>query len=394
MTAGKLRLLRELRPDRHSTASATGRARVATGSTPTWGTPSLRSTDVRTFYFFARVSERLPGSLTRRNCTTIPAPPTRETWRSAGDATTTCTTSDCSCGVSSAPHHRIEISPYVQYRDIDHPIFQVIAQVSRDYGLDARYENDDAARRDATTGSRWAFSRPGSTCPTGSTRTWPAAHGALTKNQEDRAASARGLCRERSVGDAAPHRCGGSASRPRRSGRAVICFLSNGDQSDRRVYNPRAAARSGFLYAMPKVDGQFYGNASRSFEPPLLLELNSLTVPGFIALDGQSAWQFELGFRGSRDGVAWDVAAYDIELENEILNLNVQPFPGRAVHRADLSKRPAHAALRTRGRGGLSGGPGDGCAWPTHWLAIASCAIQPSRETRFRGRLATTSRRR
>ncbi len=82
------------------------------------------------------------------------------------------------------------------------------------------------------------------------------------------------------------------------------------------------------LFELPGVNGQVFLNASRSFEPPLLLELNSLTVPGFIDLEAQDAWQFEAGTRGSLAGWFWDVSAYDIELENEIINVNVQPFPG------------------------------------------------------------------
>jgi iron complex outermembrane receptor protein len=104
-------------------------------------------------------------------------------------------------------------------------------------------------------------------------------------------------------------------------------FLSDGDQSDHREFNP-VLPKVGMLYSLPSVQGQVYANVSRSFEPPLLLELNSLTVPGFIDVDGQDAWQFELGVRGRTGAVAWDIAAYDVELENEILNINVQPFPG------------------------------------------------------------------
>lgn len=66
---------------------------------------------------------------------------------------------------------------------------------------------------------------------------------------------------------------------------------------------------------------------SRSFEPPLLLELNSFSVPGFVDLGAQDAWQFELGTRGRTPTWGWQVAAYDIELENEIVNANLPPFP-------------------------------------------------------------------
>jgi iron complex outermembrane recepter protein len=84
----------------------------------------------------------------------------------------------------------------------------------------------------------------------------------------------------------------------------------------------------GMLYDLPAVDGQLFANASRSFEPPLLLELNSLTLPGFVDLDAQDAWQLEVGTRGRSGPVEWDLSVYDVELRDEILNLNVQPFPG------------------------------------------------------------------
>jgi iron complex outermembrane receptor protein len=80
---------------------------------------------------------------------------------------------------------------------------------------------------------------------------------------------------------------------------------------------------------MPEV--QIYGNASRSYEPPLLLEL---TAPGQIGgdlsqLKAQKAWQFELGTRGKfGERAEWDFSVFDIELRDEIQNINVQPFPG------------------------------------------------------------------
>lgn len=89
-------------------------------------------------------------------------------------------------------------------------------------------------------------------------------------------------------------------------------FLDNGDQSDRRIFTAWQP-KLGFLLKLGQGSDQLYGNASRSFEPPLLLELNSLSVPGFIDLEVQDAWQFELGSRGRRGAWQWEVAVYDIE---------------------------------------------------------------------------------
>jgi iron complex outermembrane receptor protein len=104
-------------------------------------------------------------------------------------------------------------------------------------------------------------------------------------------------------------------------------FLADGDQSDRRVFRA-FSPKVGVIAAVPSTETKFFANASRMFEPPLLLELNSLTQPGFIDLVGQSAWQFEAGTRGRLGAVGWDLSLYDVELRHEILNENVAPFPG------------------------------------------------------------------
>jgi iron complex outermembrane receptor protein len=72
-----------------------------------------------------------------------------------------------------------------------------------------------------------------------------------------------------------------------------------------------------------------FGNASRSYEPPLLLELTSFgDDAGFIDLEAQDVWQLEIGSRGASRRVAWDVALFDWEVDDEIVNVNARPFPG------------------------------------------------------------------
>jgi iron complex outermembrane recepter protein len=75
---------------------------------------------------------------------------------------------------------------------------------------------------------------------------------------------------------------------------------------------------------------QIYGNASRAYEPPLLLEITSLgqLSSDLRLLNPQKAWQFEIGTRNNwGEQLWWDVAVYDIELWDEIQNVNIQPFP-------------------------------------------------------------------
>jgi iron complex outermembrane receptor protein len=283
------------------------------------------NTDIRGFYFFTRVNEQLPGALTAPELASTPTasnPANRaDRWGRDYDLHHFGLQLRTQLGTGQ----RLEVSPYFQYRDIDHPIFQVINQQSRDYGAEARYEN-----------TLPLFGRT-NRLTVGVQPSWlnmdnrqfvneAGAHGELRKEQKDRAV---GL---------AVYAENALALTPRLTAVAGFRldhairkshdqFLSDGDQSDHREFNP-VLPKVGMLYAIPKLQGQVYANASRSFEPPLLLELNSLTVPGFIDLAGQDAWQFELGVRGRSGVVSWDVAAYDVELKNEILNINVQPFTG------------------------------------------------------------------
>jgi iron complex outermembrane receptor protein len=234
----------------------------------------------------------------------------------------------------------------MQYRDIDHPIFQVINQQSRDYGAEVRYENTlplFGQSHHFTLGVQPAWLNMDNRQFVNEA----GQHGELRKNQKDEAVNlavyaedALALTSRLTViaGFRLDHSIRKSRDR----------FLSDGDQSDRREYNP-LLPKVGMLYSLPRLQGQLYGNVSRSYEPPLLLELNSLTVPGFIDLDGQGAWQFELGIRGRSGPLSWDVAAYDVELKNEILNVNVRPFPGApfTVPTYRNSPRSRHYGLET-----------------------------------------------
>ena len=129
-------------------------------------------------------------------------------------------------------------------------------------------------------------------------------------------------------------------------------FLTNGNQSD-SVGFFGATPKVGFVWrAAPTV--QVFGNASRAYEPPLLLEL---TAPGQIGgdlseLQAQTSWQFEVGTRGRwGERLGWDVSVYDIELWDEIQNVNVQPFPGApfTIPRFQNIPRSRHTGVEVGG---------------------------------------------
>jgi len=282
------------------------------------------NTDARVFYFFAHVKEELPGALTRAQFESDPRA------ADAGNVTNRWGRDydlhhiGLQLRTQLSPSQRLEISPYMQYRDIDHPIFEVISQISHDYGAEVRYENTaglGALANRLTIGVQPAYESLLNHQYVNN----QGEHGALTKNQHDRAKTLALYVED--VLAVTPHLSAVLGARAERASRETKdFFLSNGDQSDKRVYSP-VSPKAGLLWTFDS-GAQLFANASRSYEPPLLLELNSLTVPGYIPLDGQSAWQYEIGARGRKIGLSWDLAAYDVELRNEILNINVQPFPG------------------------------------------------------------------
>ena len=220
----------------------------------------------------------------------------------------------------------------------------MINQESRDYGAEVRYENRRSLcgrtnRLTRRVPARLAGHGQPAVPERGRTST-----ASSEKDQKDKAVGLALYGENALAADAAADRRAGVRSTTP-SGRAHDVFLADGDQSDHRVFNA-VLPKLGLLYALPTFGGQVYGNVSRSSEPPLLLELNSLSVPGFIDLRAQDAWQIELGVRGGARGIRWDVAAYDVELEDEILNMNVHPFPAR---RSPCRRTGTPPALGTTG---------------------------------------------
>jgi iron complex outermembrane receptor protein len=306
--------------------------------------------DARTFYFFARVTEHLPGALTLTEFETRPSQAAANNVVNRWGRDYDLHHLGMQLRAQLSANQRLEISPYLQYRDIDHPIFEVIAQVSRDVGAEVRYENTaPIAGRDhrLTIGIQPAWQNMDN-------RQFVnvgGEHGDLTRDEKDRVTNL-GVYMEDAIG-ISRRLSAVLGARFDYSRRTVSDHrLDNGDQSDRRTFTP-VTPRVGLLYQLSSLGGAVFANASRTVEPPLLLELSSFGNPGgFIDLDAQRAWQYEVGARGRTSTLAWEVSLYDIELRDEILNINVRPFPG-----ATFTVPSYRNADRTRHQG-IEGGLG------------------------------------
>ncbi|MCG8591148.1 MAG: TonB-dependent receptor [Proteobacteria bacterium] len=97
-------------------------------------------------------------------------------------------------------------------------------------------------------------------------------------------------------------------------------FQDTSGQVSESQFNPRV----GLLWDFDERT-QFFVNANRSFEPASMADLTAGGALDFTPLRAQDAWTFEIGSRGQRRFVAWDLAYYRSWVEDEFVDL---PVPG------------------------------------------------------------------
>jgi iron complex outermembrane recepter protein len=313
--------------------------------------------DARAFYIAARVHEQLPGSLDAATLDSAPgsADPVNVANKWGRDYTLHHLGLQLRTQLTAT--QRLEVSPYLQYRDIDHPIFEVVSQVSHDWGAELRYENTTPL---GVRSNRLTVGVQPATL-TMQNRQYVNAggsHGALTRDEVDRVATNAIYAEEAlALVPRLTITLGGRLDWTTR--RVADRLLANGDQSDRERFAPFTPRAGALWSATDRV--QLFANASRTVEPPLLLELTSFGGGGgFNDLGAQDAWQYEVGGRGRSAGASWEVSVYDVELHDEIVNVNVAPFSGapftvpsyrnvdRSRHRgveAGLGQEIAHGVL-------------------------------------------------
>lgn len=286
--------------------------------------------------FYATVShirQELPGSLTLANALTTPdqALPGNIAGDQARDVDSIRLQNRTTWDVGTA---RLEGGVFLNAKQLYHPIFQVIDQVSTDWGVFARAE---AALGPATLAA-------GSTARFGGVAAKQylniaGRRGTLTADQmqtantidiygEARVSPASGLDLIAGAVWTTGFRDADNRLAPQRSGRADFSQLS---------------PKLGLLYETGGV--QFFANTSRSAELPGFSELaqtpfavGGLTTPGFVALDPQRAWTTEAGVRGRIGPVRLDLTAYRSDLTGELLQFDQAPGVPAATFNAGRTR--------------------------------------------------------
>ncbi|MDO9411740.1 MAG: TonB-dependent receptor [Pseudolabrys sp.] len=109
-------------------------------------------------------------------------------------------------------------------------------------------------------------------------------------------------------------------------------FLADGDQSGRRtfdIFSPKV----GLLWDVDPT-WQVFGNISRSAEVPSF-DVNSFASPASTNVEAQTATTYEVGTRGRRPDLTWDISLYRANIRNELQCLTAGPFTPCAVVNAD-----------------------------------------------------------
>ena len=234
---------------------------------------------------------------------------------------------------------------YGVWKDLDHPIFQVIDQESRNYGAFGRldWQGELGGRRaDAYAGlwlragdldSNFYVNVKGARgAPTSRTRQNAEAIDAFAEGRlfvTDRLALVGGATWGKATRDYQQYAIPGVAS--------TFNLTASKDYD-------WIAPRIGVLWE--GEDGvQIFANLTKSVEPPNNGSL-SPTGTGFAPVKAQQAWTAEVGTRGRRGPLLWDITLYRAWLDRELLQYTVSAnYPASTFNADETIHQGIEAAL-------------------------------------------------
>lgn len=279
----------------------------------------LRSDRETRFYLTAvRTDSELPGSLTKAQLESDPsqAAPGNLALDQKRDFDLLRLANRTSFVLSEAS--RVDVGAFWSYKSLDHPIFQVLDQVSNDFGVDVRYEKDaelGGRRHRFTVGlaPSMGFLSDNRFRNVGGRRGERTAQGKTESTNVDLYAEDR-----IQVGSRLAVIAGAQASWAGRDFEDE--FLRDGDQTDSQRFSG-ISPKLGVLWDL-SADVAVFGNVSRLFEPPSFGELANVGGDGLLALDAQTGTSVDLGTRGTAGPASWDVVLYHAWLDDELLSQN------------------------------------------------------------------------
>jgi iron complex outermembrane receptor protein len=272
--------------------------------------------ETRLYVTALTTNSRLPGNLTKSELETNPtmaAPASLmldqrrdfELYRLASKTTATY------------DRTRVDFIAAWTYKDLDHPIFQVIDQKSNDALLGFAITNtDDLFGLGHRIRAGVNYSR-GETDAANHVNAG-GRRGALLQKDEQTSQNLEGYLESQlELGYGFTSVLGAAASRNERETRRIFGATPPNSSYDRSYEDlaPKAGLR------WEHEDIQVYANVSGSYEPPSFSESGTAVV----ANRAQEATSYELGTRGTQDFFRWDASVYHAQVENELLTVQLPP---------------------------------------------------------------------
>lgn len=213
-------------------------------------------------------------------------------------------------------NNKLSVAAFYTYKDLFHPIFQVLDIVSEDYGLDIRFDSDFtlfgrkniftigfSPVRGVNEDNRFVNVGGSPGAVTASSMQTSLNLDLYVENQyyvTSQLALVLGTQLSISDRELDDH------------------FLIDGDNSLGETFYG-FSPKLGFRYEL-NDHIQFFANVSRSFEPPSFGELRG--GPTITPVDDQSGTSFEIGSRGQTDRYSWDAVFYRAWIDDELLSIN------------------------------------------------------------------------
>ncbi len=222
----------------------------------------------------------------------------------------------------------VDFSAAWTYKNLDHPIFQVIDQLSNDalVGLTLTSKADLFERAHQIRAG--VLANQGQTSAANFVNVG-GSRGALVSQDDQTATNLEAFAESQlSLGGGFTSVLGFAAAHNRRDTTRKFGAVTAANTYDRTYEN--LAPKIGARWDNAAKTNQVYANVSGSYEPPSFSEGGNATV----ANKAQQALTYELGTRGTQGFVRWDTSVYYAQVEDELLAISL-PGPVSGTFNAD-----------------------------------------------------------
>jgi iron complex outermembrane recepter protein len=274
----------------------------------------------RTTLTYVRTDSQLPGSLTNAEMKNRPemanVPNAANNWKRdfnlfrVSNKTT-----------FAKNQHRIDVNGFYSWKQLDHPIFVVIDQLSHDVGVSAKYSNsaEFMGRKNslvAGVAPAMGLVRDRRFVNVSGARGTQTADSDQTSTNIDVYAENQHYVSPK-VALALGAQVGYAI---RKNEDNIPATMSDPDNSDEQTFSG-FSPKVGFRYEINR-QSQVFANVSRSFEPPSFGELVGNNISGgLVELNEQTATTYEVGVRGRQHHASWDLSLYHALVKDELLSL-------------------------------------------------------------------------